>query len=80
MNINEFVVIQAEINIELSLLNVSALFTFNIKCINDCQQVQINKLKNLTLINLDPIVISYDGKIHFYNISLMSKSHLFFFT
>jgi hypothetical protein len=25
-------------------------------------------------------VISYDGKIHFYNISLMSKSHLFFFT
>jgi hypothetical protein len=77
MNIYEFIVIQAEINLELSLLNISVVFTFTTKCTNNCQQMEINKLKNNTSINRNPIVISYDGKIHFYNVSLMGKMEFF---
>ncbi|CAF3704506.1 unnamed protein product [Rotaria sordida] len=75
MDIYKFNVVQAEVIMESSILNVTVLFTFTKQCMIDCQQIQINKLKNTQSIILNPIVIIYDGKIHFHNISLIGKFH-----
>jgi hypothetical protein len=70
MNIYQFNVIQADVNMELSILNVTVLFIFTMKCRIDCQEIEINKLKNIILNIFEPIVIIYNGKVHFYNVSL----------
>lgn len=74
IDIYKFTVIQAEVMIDPSLLNITVLFTFTTKCMVDCQTIEINKLKNMTLIILDPIVITYDGKTHSHNLSFFGKS------
>jgi hypothetical protein len=70
MNISTFVVVQANVNIESSMLNVTVLLRFMIKCTIHCQEIQVNKLKNTTSMNLEPIVIIYNGYVHFHNVSL----------
>jgi hypothetical protein len=65
MNISAFVVVQANVNIESSMLNVTVLLRFMIKCTIHCQEIQVNKLKNTTSMNLEPIVIIYNGYVHF---------------
>jgi hypothetical protein len=78
MNIYQFNIIQADVNMKLSILNVTVLFIFSMKCMVDCQEIEVNKLRNITLNNLNPIFIIYNGKIHFHNVSLIGKFSSFF--
>ncbi len=73
MNIYKFLVIQAEVNMDVSILNVTVLVQFNMNCLVDCQEQEVEKLKNTTGSILEPIVIMYNGEIHFYNVSLTGK-------
>lgn len=73
MNIYKFNVIQADIDMNLSILNVTILVKFMMKCEKNCQNMEINKLKNITSKTSESIGIIYNGKIHFYNVSLTSK-------
>jgi len=79
MNIYQFNIIQADVNMKSSILNVTVLFIFSMKCMVDCQEIEIKKLRNITLNNLDSIFIIYNGKIHFHNVSLIGKFSFVFF-
>jgi len=78
MSIYKFLVVQADVNMELSILNVTILVIFKMKCMIDCQEIQVNKLKNTTSNIRDSIVIIYNGKIHFHYVSLTGKVWFFF--
>lgn len=73
MNLYKFKVIQAEISMTLSILNVTIMFTFNIQCKLNCQQTGIYNLKTINLNNVNPIYMIYDGSIHFHNVTLFGK-------
>ncbi len=73
MDIHKYSIVQADVLIDSSMLNITVLFTFTLQCTIDCQQIQITKLKNTTSTILDPIVIIYNGNIHRHNVSLTSK-------
>ncbi|UJR32131.1 hypothetical protein I4U23_019599 [Adineta vaga] len=69
-DICKFSVIQAEVFQILELLNVTIIVSFTSPCTNDCQQLQINKLRNITSITYQSIVFTYAGNVHNYNVSL----------
>ncbi|CAF3156168.1 unnamed protein product [Rotaria sp. Silwood2] len=75
MDIYKFNVVEAVVIMESSILNVTVLFTFIKKCTIDCQEIQFNKLKNTKSTILNPIIIVYDRKIHFHNVTLIGKFH-----
>jgi hypothetical protein len=76
-NISAFFVIQANVNMETSILNVTVLLRFMIQCTTHCQEMQVNKLKNITSMSLEPIVIVYNGYAHFHNVSLTGYCRIF---
>ncbi|CAF1445149.1 unnamed protein product [Rotaria magnacalcarata] len=71
MDIYKFIVLQAEVIMGSSILNVTVLFTFTTTCKIDCQQIQMNKLNNTHSMILNPIAMIYHGKNHFHNVSLI---------
>ncbi|CAF4129714.1 unnamed protein product [Rotaria magnacalcarata] len=71
MDIYNFIVLEAEVIMGSSILNVTVLFTFTTTCKIDCQQIQINKLNNTHSMILNPIAVIYHGKNHFHNVSLI---------
>ncbi|CAM4768104.1 unnamed protein product [Rotaria magnacalcarata] len=71
MDIDNFIVLQAEVIMGSSILSVTVLFTFTTTCKIDCQQIQMNKLNNTHSMILNPIAMIYHGKNHFHNVSLI---------
>ncbi|CAF3725048.1 unnamed protein product [Rotaria socialis] len=71
MDIYKFIVLQAEVIMESSILNVTVVFTFTTTCKINCQQIQMNKLNNTNSMILNPIAMIYDKKNHFHNVSLI---------
>lgn len=76
MNIYKFNVIQTDVNMNLSILNVTVLIQFMMKCFSNCQEIEVNKLKNMILKIHQSIVIGYNGKTYLHNVSLTGR---FFF-
>lgn len=77
MKIINFNVLQANVNAQLSLLNVTVLFKFMLQCLTDCQVKEVIKLKNSTSNTIGPIVISYNGTTHIHHVSLNSTVYDF---
>ena len=76
MNISQFIIRDAYINIELSILNMMVLFVFSRACPIHCQETQIQRLNHTSSNTLKTLAIVYNGNIHIRNVSFIGSIRL----
>lgn len=76
MNISQFMIHDAYIDTESSILNVMVLFVFSRACSINCQEIQVQKLNHTSSNNFKTLGIVYDGNTHIRNVSFIGSIRL----